>query len=50
MKTATTSPKTQQEKELFFKDIFRPEENRLTWKAIKRTFHSQEAKEKTCEA
>jgi len=51
MKAATTSnPKTQQEKEIFFKDIFRPEENRLTWKQIQKTWRTQEAQQKTREA
>ena len=48
MKTATTTPTTQQEREEFFRDIYRPpyRGERLTWKEIKRTFHSQEAKDK----
>jgi hypothetical protein len=47
MKTATTSnPKTPVEKEIFLQDIFRPEERRLIWKAIQRTWKSQEAREK----
>ena len=48
MKTATTNPTTQNEREEFFRDIYRPPYHgeRLTWKEIKRTFHSQEAKDK----
>ena len=48
MKSTPTSPATQQEREEFFVDIYRPPYHgeRLTWKEIKKTFHSQEAKEK----
>ena len=48
MKATPTSPATQQEREEFFRDIYRPPYHgeRLTWKEIKRTFHSQEAQQK----